>query len=129
MCDRTLGLLRTAFARAMAPHNQLTSGAMTFLSSSHGSDLDPVVETIVRKVLLMRRVITKRPALATQARRIYDLYAALNCQGTSIDLPTLSSLEPALHQVRVPRRLGDPYFHHVVPWVYYFRHYMRTELV
>ena len=59
---------------------------MVFAFNNQQTDLDPLVQQLVRKVLLLRRVTAKYPALATTAKAALCAYEQQGKRGTTATL-------------------------------------------
>ena len=93
-----MGLLYTAVAKAIGPYNHFTSNPMAFNIASP-TNLDPVAEVLVRRVLGLRRNLAKHPHLRTLVENIYACYSHRGTYGTQIDPKLLGALAPAPPQL------------------------------
>ena len=57
--------LRTAIVNVIGTTNNHRAIELIFESNDEGKDVDPTVQTLVRKVALMRRIIDKFPEKET----------------------------------------------------------------
>ena len=54
-----IGKFKTAIADTVGPSSKHRAVQMVFEANDEGKDVDPEVQTIVRKIALMRRIIDK----------------------------------------------------------------------
>ena len=55
--------LTTAIKQAISKTSTHTSADLTFVTSSHGCDIDPETVVLTRRVTMLRRMLAKRPRL------------------------------------------------------------------
>lgn len=72
--DAPLIALRAAIVRVIGPSKTCTSNDLAFSPSSYRIDIDPLVQILVRKVVLMRRVLAKRPQLLDMISQSLAMY-------------------------------------------------------
>ena len=89
-----MGLLYTAVAKAIGPYNHFSSNPMAF-NIAAPSNLDPVAEVLVRRVMGLRRNLAKHPHLRTLVDNIYACYFHRGSYGTQVDPKLLGALAPA----------------------------------
>ncbi len=89
-----MGLLYTAVAKAIGPYNHFTSNPMAF-NTAAPTNLDPVAEVLVRRVMGLRRNLAKHPHLRTLVDSIYACYHHRGSYGTQVDPKLLGALAPA----------------------------------
>ena len=87
--------MQAAIVDAIAPSCTLRSNALVFWMCSRGSDLDPVVEILVRRVILIRRMKCKWPRVEQSIQRIHVAYAKIGLQGTDATIQGISLLLPS----------------------------------
>jgi hypothetical protein len=85
ICPVTLLKLRSAIKQVLGSHTSHKSTDFTFAVSSHGSDLDPEVVVLCRRILFIRRILTKRPHCIEIARRTWQQYEDYQYIGTDIN--------------------------------------------
>ena len=95
VCDQALASLRTAIARTIGPHSRLTNNAMKFLLESHGTDLDPAVEVLSRRVMVLKRILAKHSHMQALVQDIHLQYAARGFLGTDTSSVAIGLLRPA----------------------------------
>ena len=89
-----MGLLYTAVAKAIGPYNHCSSNPMAF-NTAAPTNLDPVAEVLVRRVMGLRRNLAKHPHLRTLVDSIYACYLHRGSYGTQVDPKLLGALAPA----------------------------------
>ena len=66
-----MGKLRTAMANTIGTCSKHRSIEVVFEANDDGKDVDPDVQTLVRKVALVRRIIDEFPEQKTNVHRKY----------------------------------------------------------
>ena len=96
-CDQALAGLRSAIASTIGPHSRLTNHSIKFSLNPFGTDLDPVVELLARRVAIIRRMIAKHPRTLSIIQDIHLHYGQLDFFGISkpgVQLHNLKSAPP-----------------------------------
>ena len=86
--------MRTAIAEVIGPNSARRCLAMVFTLNSQRIDLDPCIQQVVRKVLLLRRVTAKYPKLTTTAKAALCAYTQQGKAGTTITLTADQTNQP-----------------------------------
>ena len=76
--------LTAAIKQAISPSSSQKATDLTFVTSSHGHDLDPETIIFVRRLTLLRRMTAKRPRLLAKVQSIYRDYASNGYTGTDV---------------------------------------------
>ncbi len=98
--EREYAKLSTAILAALTINASRKDVDWTFTVASFGSDLDPVVQTLTRRCMALRRAIAKKPHMRGKYQGIYEAYRRCNSAATLQDDYTtsqLSNLKPAPH--------------------------------
>ena len=77
-----LQALRSAIVDAIGPRSTRRCMAMVFEACSAGGDLDPMVQQLVRKVMLMKRIMAKYPQTKIKVKSAICAYTIAENQGT-----------------------------------------------
>ena len=101
-----MGLLHTAVAKAIRPYNHFTSNPMAF-NTAAPTNLDPVAEVLLRRVMGLHRNLAKHPHLRTLVDSIYACYHHRGSYGTQVDPKLLGALAPAPLPTTRHIRLGS----------------------
>ena len=83
---RATQALRTAIGDTMGPSSARRCLAMVFTYNNKKTDLDPQVQQLVRKVLLLRRIIAKYPKHLTTAKAAICAYTQQGKAGSTTTL-------------------------------------------
>jgi hypothetical protein len=95
VADQALGSFRAAIAKVIGPNSRLTNHTMKFNLCGIGNDLDPVVELLSRRVVILRRMIAKHAFVLPMVQQLLQLYTNINFLGTDVRQSTLCELLPA----------------------------------
>ena len=68
---------------------------LTFAVCSNGSDLDPEVHMLIRRVILLRRMMTKHVRASEAVLHIYRLYKSHEYDGTDVGKVLAGRVQPA----------------------------------
>ena len=86
-CKR-IDALTTAIVKAMGIRNETRSLALAFEATQEAGDLDPRINMLVRKVILLRRIIARRPDMQVIISGIIDEYNTLYANSPMSTLPS-----------------------------------------
>ena len=76
--------LTAGIKQAISTSSSQKATDLTFVTSSHGHDLDPETIIFARRLTLLRRMTAKRPRLLAKVRTIYSEYAGNSFTGTDV---------------------------------------------
>ena len=95
--ETAMRMLRTAFANCITFVTTRRSIDLTFVMASIGTDLDPDVDVMTRRMTMLRRMMAKDPRTAEIMKDIYAKYREGNEPGCKADEETLRSKELGRH--------------------------------
>ena len=74
VCERTLQKLRSAIADVICPHSQHKSVGLAYHFASHGSDLDPGIHILSRRITMLRRMSVKHNKVLESTHKVQEVY-------------------------------------------------------
>ena len=72
--DEILRRYRTACVNTLEFHTNMRSVDLTFATCSHGIDLDPYGQILIKRAVAVRRGVAKRPKLGAIVSRVLERY-------------------------------------------------------
>jgi len=100
--------LTTAIKQAISKTATHKAADLTFVTSSHGTDIDPETVVLTRRVTMLRRMLTKRPRLRKQIERILNEYKEAEYTGTQMQ-PILDGTAEIAYLATRRDSSGSPY--------------------
>ena len=93
-CETDMQILRGAIANAIGPKSRARSIDLTFATANLGKDLDPMVEMVIRRGKMLRRMAIKHPEVQCLLAEIWHWYQQDGHPGTLVGTADLAAKTP-----------------------------------
>ena len=110
--------LATTIKKTISNHNIHKDSNMTFVTSSHGPDIDPETVIFTQRINTLRRVTTKRQSTQALAKENLNIYIANGYIGTDTNNIKVASPNQRLCQVTTTALTGNHTTSHSGLWAY-----------